>query len=190
MFQELGPKERKKRSLEAAVLSTGIVTVVYVVVAVLGYLYCGDSIKGNVFMSMPNDSVLVIIARIAIAINVMIGFPFIVCPGREGCNTFISEICKKYGDLSPNLKHVIGTTILLVLGVVGWFVTSISIVFSFCGAIGSSAISFIFPGIYYFYTFRNEPTRKISRVLSVVCIVLGFVLMILGVVLQIVDLAS
>ena len=176
--------------MEAAFLSTGIVIVVYLAVAILGYLYCGASIDGNVLNSMPSDSVLVIIARVAIALNVMIGFPFIVYPGREGANTLISEISHKYKDLNPNIKHVVGTTILLVLGVVGWFVTSISLVFSFCGAIGSSAISFIFPGIYYYYTFKNEPTRKVSRILSMVCIILGFALMILGVVLQIIDLAS
>ena len=138
---------------------------------------------------MPGDSVLVIIARVAISFNVLVGFPFVVCPGREGFNGIFSHF-ERYGDLSPNLKHVIGTTVLVILGVVGWFVTSISIVLSFCGAICSSSVSFIFPGLYYFYTFKNEPTRKVSRAFSVVCIVLGFVLMISGIVLQIVDIAS
>lgn len=155
----------------------------------LGYLYCGTSIKGNVFNSMPSDSVLIIIARAAISFNVMVGYPFVVCPGREGLNGMLSHN-SRYNALSPNLKHIIGTTVIVVLGVVGWFVTSISLVFSFCGAIGSSSVSFIFPGTYYYFTFRNDPTRKISRALSVVCITLGFILMIVGVVLQIIDLAS
>lgn len=167
-------------------LSTGIVAVVYVIVSVLGYLYCGKSVDGNIFNSLPNDSVLVAIARIAISINVLIGLPFLVAPGREGINAMLSH-AEKYAELHPNLKHVIGNTIILVLGVIGWFVTSISTVLGFCGAVGSSSISFIFPGTYYYFTFRNEPTRKISRTLSVVCIVIGFVIMVVGLVLQIVS---
>lgn len=167
-------------------MSTSIVFVVYIIVSVFGYLYCGKSVAGNLFNSMPNDSIVVAIARVAISINVLIGLPFLVAPGREGINALISHI-GKYAELPPTVKHVIGTTLILAIGVVGWFVTSISTVLGFCGAVGSSSVSFIFPGLYYYFAFRNEPTRKKSKNLSLVCVFVGFVLMVLGLVLQIIS---
>ena len=182
----MGPSRRRRRTMQAVSMSTTTVSVVYLVVSIFGYLYCGQSVAGNLFNSMPTDSLIVAISRVAMSINVLIGLPFLVAPGREGINALLSH-AERYAELPFNAKHVIGTVLILALGVVGWFVTSISTVLGFCGAVGSSAISFIFPGLYYYCTFRKEPNRKTSTKLSVVCIVMGFVLMILGLVLQIIS---
>lgn len=177
---------QKKRALKAGVLSTVISTILYFCIGILGYLYCGKSIQGNFFKSLPNDSVLVIIGRIAIAFNVVIAYPCILNAPREGLTVILSHL-EKFDDLGGNVKHVLITVVIVVLAVPGFFLSSISVVMGFCGAIGSTTVAFIFPGYYYWVTFRKEPTRKFSSFWGFCFFILGLVLMVLGIVLQVLD---
>lgn len=162
MYRELGPVNQKKRALKAGVLSTVISTVLYLCIGILGYLYCGKAIEGNFFKSLPNDSVMVIIGRIAIAFNVMIAYPCILNAPREGLTVILSH-WDKFSDLSDNVKHVSITIVIVILAVPGFFLSSISVVMGFCGAIGSTTVAFIFPGYYYWVVFRRSPPESSRR---------------------------
>lgn len=185
----MGPVNQKNRAIKAGVLSTTIATVLYLCIGILGYLYCGKGADGNFFNSLPNDSVMVIVGRAAIAFNVMIAYPCILNAPREGLTVIFSH-WDKFEELGDNFKHVLITVIIIILAIPGFFLSTISVVMGFCGAIGSTTVAFIFPGYYYWMAFKNEPTRKVSTFWGFCFFILGLVLMVLGIVLQIMDIAK
>ncbi|KAL1412061.1 hypothetical protein Q8F55_003058 [Vanrija albida] len=78
-------------------------------------------------------------------------------------------------------KKFIGFTIGIVLAgyTIAWLVDELDVVLGFVGSTGSTIISFILPGFFYFRLFRNEPghTKWLALALGVYgCIVMTFCL--------------
>ena len=138
------------------------------------------------FSTVPGKSVEATIARIAIAINVLVAYPCLVSPARAGL-TGLLRLSPKIRAINPNIVHVATTTVICVISLLSIPINSIDVVLGFCGCIGSSLTSFIFPGYYYYLVYKEDPSRKTSRGFAIAFSVLGFVFMIVGFVLQILD---
>lgn len=91
--------------------------------------------------------------RLAIVILVMLGYPLQLHPCRASFSKILEAL-----DIHPPMKHYTTTTAL----VIGTFIIAISVsqldlVLAFVGSTGSTAISFILPGLFYYKLHQDKP---------------------------------
>ncbi|KAI1309556.1 transmembrane amino acid transporter [Xylaria venustula] len=156
--------------------SIGSAAGVYVLVSITGYLSFGNDITGNI-VSMYPPSIASTIAKAAIVILVTFSVPLQIHPCRASVDAVLkwrpNAISRTQGRTSsPNsrlllptatrsdhgpsapmseLRFAILTTILLVSAYsVALTVTSLERVLAYVGSTGSTSISFILPGLFYY----------------------------------------
>ncbi|KAF2807260.1 vacuolar amino acid transporter-like protein 6 [Mytilinidion resinicola] len=145
----------------------------YILVGITGYLSYGDNVSGNIVNMYP-PAVASTIGRLAIVILVMFSYPLQVHPCRasvDAClkwrprrrsqrpetspsrNTLLNPAkspSKPITDIS-DLRFAILTTIIIVLSfIVAMTVSSLEKVLAYVGSTGSTTISFILPGLFYY----------------------------------------
>ncbi|KAI0162337.1 transmembrane amino acid transporter protein-domain-containing protein [Xylariaceae sp. FL1272] len=178
MFSILNEIKNSTPKSILGVISTSIGSAagVYVLVSVTGYLTFGNDIHGNI-VSMYPPSIASTIAKAAIVVLVTFSVPLQVHPCRASVDAVLkwrpNAVSRSSGrPNSPNnrnllptvtrsdhgsaapmsdLRFAILTTILLVLAyTTALTVTSLERVLAYVGSTGSTAISFILPGLFYY----------------------------------------
>ncbi|XXH02606.1 60S ribosomal subunit assembly or modification protein [Hypoxylon texense] len=158
--------------------SIGSAASVYVLVAITGYLTFGNDVTGNI-VSMYPPSIASTIARAAIVILVTFSIPLQVHPCRASVDAVLkwrpkdvsrpqartsspggrpliptpAQSRSDHGPTAPisDARFAILTTVILVLGyIVALTVVSLERVLAYVGATGSTSISFILPGLFYY----------------------------------------
>ncbi|KAI0376046.1 transmembrane amino acid transporter protein-domain-containing protein [Hypomontagnella monticulosa] len=158
--------------------SIGSAAGIYVLVAITGYLTFGNDVIGNI-VSMYPASIASTIAKAAIVVLVTFSIPLQVHPCRASVDAVLkwrprdvsrppvrtsspggrpllptpSQSRSDHGPSAPisDLRFAILTTIILVLGyVVALTVVSLERVLAYVGSTGSTSISFILPGLFYY----------------------------------------
>ncbi|OCH96252.1 hypothetical protein OBBRIDRAFT_765760 [Obba rivulosa] len=164
--------------------SIGSAAVIYEIIAVFGYLTFGSKVGANIIAMYPSTSLFIAIGQLAIAIMVMFSYPLQVHPCRNCLDKVfhaghvahkrtpngeeVEEAEDEHGgspDMSP-LKHCLLTVGVVVSGfVIAYFVDDLQTVLSFVGATGSTTISFILPGLFYWKLTRSDPSsnKMLSR---------------------------
>ena len=150
---------------------------IYVLVAVTGYLSYGSETVGNIVTQYPH-SVFSTIGRAAIVVLVMFSYPLQVHPCRASVDAVSkwrpikrndNELTPASGSPSRNsllqrktpmrpqvgelsdLRFAIITTVIIILTyIVAMSVSSLDRVLAYVGSTGSTAISFILPGLFYY----------------------------------------
>jgi len=125
----------------------------------------------------PSTSLFIAIGQLAIAILVMFSYPLQVHPCRNCLDKVFhmghvvkssaageeEEIEDEHGgspDMSP-LKHALLTIAIVVSGfTIAFFVDDLQLVLSFVGSTGSTTISFILPGLFYWKLSRSDPSAN------------------------------
>lgn len=155
-----------------ASIGTGIG--LYILTGITGYLSYGDNITGNI-VSMYPTSAASTIGRLAIVVLVMFSYPLQIHPCRasvDACMKWRPKSSKPATEASPTRAGLLGeavvpkhkpphemsdirfaiiTTVLIVLSfITAMTVTSLSTVLAYVGSTGSTTISFILPGIFYY----------------------------------------
>ncbi|CAE6428833.1 unnamed protein product [Rhizoctonia solani] len=163
-------------------------TATYEIIALFGYLTFGSKVGPNIIAMYPSTTIFIAIGQFAIVVMVMFSYPLQVHPCR-GCLDKVIGGTKKavapsqtqslnedeeveaealdphgsHGKMSTT-KHVALTSAIVGLGfMIAYFVDDLQLILSFVGSTGSTTISFILPGLFYFKLFRNDPGH--SRVL-------------------------
>ncbi|KAF2199720.1 hypothetical protein GQ43DRAFT_482199 [Delitschia confertaspora ATCC 74209] len=145
----------------------------YILTAITGYLSYGDNITGNI-VSMYATSVATTIGRLAIVILVMFSYPLQLHPCRASIDACLNWRPKQrtgQAESSPSrssllnspkaanartpemgdLRFAIITTVLIVLSfTAAMTVSSLEKVLAYVGSTGSTTISFILPGLFYY----------------------------------------
>ncbi|CBY02436.1 hypothetical protein IAQ61_007029 [Plenodomus lingam] len=143
----------------------------YILTGITGYLSYGDNIRGNIVSMYPTAAASTI-GRLAIVILVMFSYPLQIHPCRASI-----EACLKWRprrrntpDTSPSrtslmttnpspkpaaemsdLRFAIISTVLVVLSfITAMTVSSLEKVLAYVGSTGSTTISFILPGLFYY----------------------------------------
>ncbi|KAM0577117.1 hypothetical protein ACHAO2_005546 [Verticillium nonalfalfae] len=161
-----------------ALVSIGVVGVVgfsiggaasmYLLVAITGYLTFGNDVNGNI-VSMYAPSIATFIGQIGIVILVTFSIPLQVHPCRASLDAVLKwrpnrahtgngRSNSPVGGRSDHavapmsdLRFAVLTTLILVFGyLVALSVTSLERVLAYVGSIGSTSISFILPGLFYY----------------------------------------
>ncbi|KAF2139035.1 uncharacterized protein K452DRAFT_255084 [Aplosporella prunicola CBS 121167] len=159
--------------------SIGLACSLYILVGITGYLSYGENVGGNI-VSMYTPSAFSTIGRLAIVILVMFSYPLQVHPCRASIDAVVNwRPIRKDRDQSPQqqqhsapllgsaaskpnalqpkvepmseLRFAVITTAIIVLSyIVAMTVSSLEKVLAYVGSTGSTAISFILPGLFYY----------------------------------------
>ncbi|KAI4931117.1 hypothetical protein J4E85_003706 [Alternaria conjuncta] len=145
----------------------------YILTGITGYLSYGDNIHGNIVSMYPTAAASTI-GRLAIVILVMFSYPLQIHPCRasiDAClkwrpggrkqsesspsrNTLMNNTPKpgapKSNEMS-DLKFAVISTVLIILSfITAMTVSSLEKVLAYVGSTGSTTISFILPGLFYY----------------------------------------
>jgi amino acid permease len=152
-----------------ASIGTGIG--LYILTGITGYLSYGDNITGNIVSMYPTTAASTI-GRLAIVILVMFSYPLQIHPCRASIDACLKWRPRGRGNQtegsptrnsllnSPKVKAIsemsdvrfaLVTTILIVLSfITAMTVSSLEMVLAYVGSTGSTTISFILPGMFYY----------------------------------------
>lgn len=157
--------------------SIGSAASIYVLVAITGYLTFGNDVLGNIVMMYP-PAIASTIGKAAIVILVMFSVPLQVHPCRASLDAVLKwRPNKRSSDRtsSPSNRHLLPTVagptdshgapmatiselrfaLLTTFIVVLSYITALTVsqldrVLAYVGATGSTSISFILPGLFYY----------------------------------------
>lgn len=164
-------KNNSPRSTTTVVTgSIGTAAFIYLLVAITGYLSFGDNTNGNI-ISMYQPSVASTIGRAAIVILVMFSYPLQCHPCRASIDNILKWRPVKsthtlLGSSSPSLSPtkasgskdaemsdirfaLITSVVIIASYCVAMSVSSLERVLAYVGSTGSTSISFILPGLFY-----------------------------------------
>ncbi|KAF1922779.1 uncharacterized protein M421DRAFT_104833 [Didymella exigua CBS 183.55] len=162
------------RTTTVIVASIGGACALYVLTGITGYLSYGDNIKGNIISMYPTAAAATI-GRFAIVILVMFSYPLQIHPCRasiDACakwrprrsaracsdqepspsrRSLVASAAPKPRAEMSDLRFAVVTTVLIVLSfITAMTVSSLSLVLAYVGSTGSTTISFILPGLFYY----------------------------------------
>ena len=145
----------------------------YILTGITGYLSYGDNIRGNIVSMYPTAAASTI-GRLAIVILVMFSYPLQIHPCRasiDAClnwrprrrnqpegspsrNSLMNNTPKPGSPASrelSDLKFAVISTVLIILSfITAMTVSSLEKVLAYVGSTGSTTISFILPGLFYY----------------------------------------
>lgn len=171
------------RTTSVVMTSIGSAAATYILVAVTGYLSFGNSVGGNIVGMYP-PSVYATIGRAAIVMLVIFSYPLQCHPCRASVDAVLKWRLRSPagagGESSPHRHPLLGprgtrtpepmsdlrfsvitTTILVLSYIVAMTVSSLEAVLAYVGSTGSTSISFILPGLFYYkISSPDSPTYR------------------------------
>ncbi|RUP48034.1 transmembrane amino acid transporter protein-domain-containing protein [Jimgerdemannia flammicorona] len=170
VYNEL--KDNNQRVINSVITtSIGSAMGVYECIGILGYLTFGKNVQSNIIMEYP-ASAFITCGRIAIVVLVLFSYPLQAHPARASLDKILASRSPQASGLKilpppSQLKYFLMTTGILVSSyLIAISVTRLDTVLSFVGSTGSTMISFILPGAFYYKIHEADPwhPRKIIAV--------------------------
>ncbi|KAJ7887939.1 transmembrane amino acid transporter protein-domain-containing protein [Mycena leptocephala] len=181
IFNELKENSQKRMNFVIGG-AIGSATLTYEVIAIFGYLTFGSTVGANIIAMYPSTSLFIAVGQLAIVVLVLFSYPLQVHPCRNCLDKiFHAEVVKQVvaaaeeedpdalpevdddhaaGEMST-LKHSLLTTAIVASGfTIAFFVNDLQMVLSFVGSTGSTTISFILPGLFYWQLTRADRNRN------------------------------
>ncbi|KAJ5183028.1 hypothetical protein N7492_000644 [Penicillium capsulatum] len=159
------------RTTSVVFASIGSAAATYILVAITGYLSFGNSVGGNIVGMYP-PGVYATIGRAAIVMLVVFSYPLQCHPCRASVDAVLKWRPKSQANSAEGSPHrhpllgprgnrtpepmsdlrfsVITTSILILSYIVAMTVSSLEAVLAYVGSTGSTSISFILPGLFYY----------------------------------------
>jgi sodium-coupled neutral amino acid transporter 11 len=149
-----------RRRMQAAVFRAGLLeTVIYLLIAISGYISFKDAVDGNVLDNYGHNDKLIIAARVALTLALTVSTVVTMNPCRASLMSLI------FPDASFSVARHVIATILLIGGALGLAIEipGVSIVFGFLGASCCVFFGFYLPIVMYVRVF-NSTLSKITKV--------------------------
>lgn len=205
MFSIINEAQNKSLISLTKLVQTGILTssALFIIVGLAGYLTFGDSVSGNVILNYPH-SLPTRFGRIAIVFMTIFSFPLMLHPARISVNNIYFYFTQRnnvdentpliedeQGPIRKSLvvpltnkTFIVITTLLLVAAY--WLavtIESFAFVLAIVGATGSTAISFILPGLFGYKLIGSESddplkVEKLLKWLSLILVIWGVAVMV------------
>ncbi|KIY53383.1 hypothetical protein FISHEDRAFT_68988 [Fistulina hepatica ATCC 64428] len=179
LFNELASNTQTRMNIVIGA-SIGGATLTYEIIAVFGYLTFGSNVGANIIAMYPATSLFIAVGQLAIVVLVLFSYPLQVHPCRncldkvvhggaviqrkEGPELENDEMYDEHhgGDDMSAMKHAILTSLIIASGfTIAYFVDDLQMVLSFVGSTGSTTISFILPGLFYWKLTRVDPDKNV-----------------------------
>ncbi|KAI7888379.1 transmembrane amino acid transporter protein-domain-containing protein [Mucor mucedo] len=151
VYNEL--ENNSERSIVKVIfMSIGSAGFIYEIVAILGYLSFGKGVLGNIILEYP-QSHFVAFGRLAIVVLVIFSYPLQAHP----CRASLEKILDSNPLPMSDKKHALVTGFIVVASYfLAISISQLDLVLSFVGSTGSTTISFILPGLFYFRLYRDD----------------------------------
>jgi len=183
IYNELVDNTQRRMNTVIAT-SIGSAVGVYEIIGVFGYLTFGSKVGANVIAMYPSTSIFIAVGQLAIAILVMFSYPMQVHPCRicldkvfhlgsqasnfapaDDDNDNVSVVDEHGAGEMSMFKHAVLTVAIVVSGFsIAYTVDDLQMVLSFVGSTGSTTVSFILPGLFFWKLTRNDP--RIGKMLN------------------------
>lgn len=170
------------RTTAVILASNGSAAATYILAGITGYLSFGNSVGGNIVGMYP-PGVYATIGRAAIVMLVVFSYPLQCHPCRASVDAVLKwrprpratgtegsphrhPLLGPRGNRTPEAMSdvrfsVITTTILILSYIVAMTVSSLEAVLAYVGSTGSTSISFILPGLFYYkISSPDSPTHR------------------------------
>ncbi|EJF64034.1 vacuolar amino acid transporter 5 [Dichomitus squalens LYAD-421 SS1] len=176
IYNEIQSNNQKRMNIVIGT-SIGSAALIYEIIAVFGYLTFGSKVGPNIIAMYPTTSLFIAVGQLAIAILVMFSYPLQVHPCRNCLDKvfhaghvpkpvtateddIIEDEHHPSHDMS-DLKHSLLTMAIVASGfTIAYFVDDLKLVLSFVGSTGSTTISFILPGLFWWKLSRDDPSAN------------------------------
>ncbi|KAI8372961.1 transmembrane amino acid transporter protein-domain-containing protein [Radiomyces spectabilis] len=161
--------------------SIGTSAFIYEAIAILGYLSFGKNVRGNIIMEYP-PSMFVAGGRLAIVVLVVFSYPLQAHPCRASLDKVLAWRTPEARGLKvpppPSAcKYFAMTTAILIFSyLIAITVSQLDLVLAFVGSTGSTTISFILPGLFYYKIHENDPWKP-GKIGAVALAVYGVLVM-------------
>ena len=152
---------------------------IFVVLAYCGYFTFGEEVEDDILVGYP-EIVPVAVVRILLAIAIAWCYPLQLHPTRR-CLISLIWKCKDH-EISNAKFYLLTYGITLCSFTISMFVDSLGLVLEIIGSLCSPIISFILPGLYYYYLQNQglleqeegkERDYRVKRVFAMFLIVFG-----------------
>ena len=159
------------RTTSVVTASIGSSALIYILVAVAGYLSFGNATGGNIVGMYP-PSLSATMARAAIVVLVMFSYPLQIHPCRASVDAVLKwrwnskasnsstpsphrlpllpRPSRQQEEMGETRFAAITTAIIVLSYTVAMTVSSLEAVLAYVGSTGSTSISFILPGLFYY----------------------------------------
>ncbi|KAI9478452.1 MAG: transmembrane amino acid transporter protein-domain-containing protein [Benjaminiella poitrasii] len=182
VYNEL--KDNSENSIVKVICtSIGSAAGIYEMVAIIGYLSFGKDVLGNIILEYPQTH-FVAFGRLAIVILVIFSYPLQAHPCRASIEKILDHVGNgKHFEDDANRKkrrHMITTISIIVTSyLVAINISKLDLVLSFVGSTGSTTISFILPGLFYYKIYASDANGvlKWKRWVALFLVVYGFMVM-------------
>ncbi|KAI9464237.1 vacuolar amino acid transporter 5 [Boletus coccyginus] len=159
--------------------SIGGSVIIYETIAIFGYLTFGSSVGANIIAMYPSTSLFIAVGQLAIVVLITFSYPLQVQPCRicldkvfrggvlikRGLGEDEDDSDEHAGGDMTMLKHSLLTGGILLLGfIIAYNMDNLQLVLSFVGSTGSTTVSFILPGLFFWKLSREDP--RVSRLLN------------------------
>ncbi|XP_043114673.1 proton-coupled amino acid transporter 4-like isoform X1 [Puntigrus tetrazona] len=162
-----------KRFPQALNIGMGVIIVLYVTLATLGYLRFRDDIKGSITLNLPHDSWSNQLVKVLYSLGVFVSFAVQFFVPAEILVPAVCERVRKSwrraADLSLRALLVCLTCVTAVL------IPRLDLVISLVGAVSSSALALIFPPLVELVAFPSQPPPPLLLLKDLSIAALGFV---------------
>ena len=145
----------------------------YLVVSLCVYYTFGSTVLSDMLINYPNDSILVLVVRLVLSINLALSYALQCHP----CRMSLSHLLLKRSivEVERNVVLYYGLTFAIasISFIIAMVVTDLGIILSIVGATGSTTMSYILPGYFYFQMFKNDDKRFWTKYGALGLLVLG-----------------
>jgi len=180
IFNELADNSQRRMNIVVG-SAIGSATLTYEIIAVFGYLTFGSKVGANIIAMYPSTSLFIAVGQFAIVVLVLFSYPLQVHPCRNCLDKVFHDgellVAKQPGEIVDDEEEEVDDEFvhemtpfkhaLLTAGIIGcgftiaYFVDDLQLVLSFVGSTGSTTISFILPGLFYWQLTRYDGNGKI-----------------------------
>lgn len=164
------PTQSRLNTVFIMSISTGLL--LYFAVGISGYATYGSNIYSDALKSYP-ESHVTSACRVFVAMIVAFHIPLQTNPARRSALSIWTKISSQLNptDEMLNFRFVVVTTLfILSTFLVSFNVTELGIAFSLVGATGSTAVTYVVPGMCYYSLHKNQGPVWKRRLAGLLCL--------------------
>ncbi|XP_042585713.1 sodium-coupled neutral amino acid transporter 3-like [Cyprinus carpio] len=175
----------KKRMQNVANISILVMSVMYLLTAIFGYLTFYGNVESELLEMYSKKDILILCVRLAVLIAVTLTVPVVLFPIRRAILQLL------FPDKPFHwVRHIsIAVCLLFLVNLLVIFVAKIRDIFGFIGATSAPSLIFILPGIFYICIVPKdkEPLKSRPKIQAILFVTLGFILMIMSITFIIIE---
>jgi len=157
--------------------SISMALVIYTLVATTGYETYGNLVRSDVLENYPQQSALLVVGRVCTSLLVILSYPmqFFPCrnsfrqlmfgsPGEDGEGGIFGNGLNRSAK-AEQMRFLVMTAVIAACSfTLAMVLEDLGVILSIVGATGSTTISYILPGIFYYYVFADDGWTKLRIV--------------------------